>query len=150
MICRTLGELQQRLRDEGVEIRRGLAPEKQIVASWVRLHFSERWANECEVAFSREPVACFLAVRKQELLRFACHDVTCRNFFGPLGVAPQSRGRGIGAALSLTCLSAMAHVGYAYAIVGSAGPIDFFTKLVAASVIENSKPGIYAGLLQSG
>jgi hypothetical protein len=143
-------DLCQRLRDEGVEVRRALAPEKQIVVNWVRLTFSEGWADECDVAFSRKPVACFIAFRRQELLGFACHDVTCRNFYGPLGVAPDKRGRGIGAVLSLVCLSAMAHAGYAYAIIGSVGPIEFFAKVAGATVIENSSPGIYRGLLCAG
>ena len=93
-------------------------------------------------------MACFLALRRQELLGFACHDVACRNFFGPLGVTPEVRGRGVGAALTLVCLSAMAGAGYAYAIVGHAGPVGFFTKLLGAVVIEDSEPGIYRGMLR--
>ncbi len=139
-----------KLRQAGVDLRRALPPEKHTVVGWVRSNFSAGWANECEVAFSRQPVACFIATTGQDLVGFVCHDVTCKNFFGPLGVGVRSRRQGIGAALSLTCLTAMAHAGYAYAIVGSAGPMDFFTKLVGATVIEKSHPGIYRGLLRSG
>ena len=40
------------------------------------------------------------------MLGFACYDVTCRNFFGPEGVAAKERGHGIGRALLLSALHA--------------------------------------------
>jgi hypothetical protein len=38
----------------------------------------------------------------------------------------------------------MRNAGYAYGIIGGAGPVDFYTKSVGATVIPNSVPGIYA------
>ena len=43
----------------------------------------------------------------------------------------------------LATLNAMAHVGYAYAIIGGAGPTGFFEKCVGAFPIPGSTPGIY-------
>src|SRR4051794_20181863 len=83
----------ERLRRDGIEIRRALAPEKHIVAHWVREHFLEAWASECEVAFGRQPVTCFVAVQNETLLGFACFETTCRNFFGPLGIAENARSK---------------------------------------------------------
>ncbi len=37
--------------------------------------------------------------------------------------------------------------GYAYAIIGGAGPTEFYTKAVGAVAIEGSTPGIYRGVL---
>ena len=42
----------------------------------------------------------------------------------------------------------MREAGYGYAIVGWAGPADFFTKTVSATVIEGSEPGIYKNMLK--
>ena len=39
-------------------------------------------------------------------------------------------------------------LGYAYGIIGAAGPVAFYEKAVGARVIEGSWPGIYADLLQ--
>jgi GNAT superfamily N-acetyltransferase len=136
-----------RLEAAGVLVRRALAPEKHKVLDWVRSNFSEAWASETDVAFSREPVSCFVAIQDKRLLGFACHDATCRNFFGPTGVDPNARGQGIGAALLLACLGAMRHQGYGYAIIGGVGPADFYAKTVGAVPIEGSQPGIYRGLL---
>lgn len=139
-----------RQRQAGVEIRRALPPEKHLVTAWVGERFSTGWASECEVAFAHQPVSCFLAVREQSLLGFACYDATCRGFFGPTGVDEAARGSGIGTALLLACLEAMAAQGYGYAIIGAAGPTDYYAKTVGAIEIPDSWPGIYRGLLWEG
>lgn len=132
----------------GIEIRRALAPEKHLVVDWVKQTFEANWASECDVAFSRQPTACFIAVEAGQLAGFACHDATCKNFFGPAGVSNAHRGRGIGKALLLVCLHAMAAQGYGYAIIGGVGPVEFYAKTVGAIEIEGSTPGIYQGMLQ--
>lgn len=132
---------------QGIVIRRGLVPEKHIVLNLVRAHFSESWANECDVTFSRQPVSCFIAIEDSALRGFACYDATLRGFFGPTGVRDSARGRGIGTALLLACLHDMRAQGYGYAIIGAAGPTQFYEKIVGAITIAGSSPGIYAGLL---
>ena len=138
------------LRQEGVDLRRAIAPEKHVVVSWVRQQFGEGWASECEVSFARLPISCFRAQRGQDVLGFACYDATAKAFFGPTGVLESERNKGIGTALLLMALHAMAAEGYAYAIIGGAGPEEFYAKAVGAVSIAGSAPGIYAGLLRAG
>jgi GNAT superfamily N-acetyltransferase len=137
----------QRLQQAGITLRRALAPEKHIVTSWVRKNFSEAWASEADVAFSRQPISCFIAIQQGKVVGFACHDATCPNFFGPTGVEPTARQNGIGAALLFACLEAMKQQGFGYAIIGGVGPAAFYSKTVGAVAIEGSEPGIYRGLL---
>ncbi len=137
----------EELLKQGIVLRRVLPPEKGIVTEWVLKHFGDHWRSECDVAISRKPVSCFIAVRGKEILGFACYDVTCRDFFGPTGVSEECRGLGIGKSLLLACMKAMYEEGYAYAIIGGAGPVEFYAKSVGAVVIEGSVPGIFAGLL---
>ena len=141
------GDVFERLGRAGITTRRALAPEKHTILAWVREHFSEHWASEVDVALSREPVSCFIAVRQKTILGFACHDTTCPNFFGPTGVHPNDRKSGIGKALLFNCLEAMKQQGYGYAIIGGVGPAEFYTKTVGAIPIEGSEPGVYRGLL---
>jgi GNAT superfamily N-acetyltransferase len=136
-----------RLRQAGITLRRALAPEKHKVSAWVRKTFSEAWASEAEVAFSRQPVSCFIAVQERKIIGFACHDATCPNFFGPTGVEPKAQKGGIGKALLFACLEDMRHQGFGYAIIGGVGPTEFYAKAVGAVAIEGSEPGIYRGLL---
>lgn len=139
----------ERLGKEDILIRNAMAWEKHQVAAWVKELFGPLWASECDVAFSRQPIACFLATKNRQLQGFACHDTGMKNFFGPLGVAPNTRGRGIGTALLLTCLNAMKTAGYAYAVIGDAGSPDFYRKTVNAVVIPGSEPGIYYDRLEN-
>jgi GNAT superfamily N-acetyltransferase len=131
---------------QGVAVRRALNPEKTAVCAWVREHFP-RWTAEAEAAFARMPVACFIAVQDARILGFACHDATHRNFFGPEGVLESARGRGLGRALLLSALHAQKAQGYAYSIIGGAGPAEFYARTVGAVPIAGSSPGAYAGLL---
>jgi GNAT superfamily N-acetyltransferase len=135
--------------ERGIAIRRALAPEKYAVVDWVRAHFAGS-AAEVEIAFAHLPATCFIAVRGDAMLGFACYDVTCRNYFGPEGVAAGERGRGIGRALLLAALHAQRAQGYAYAIIGGVGPADFYAKAVGATAIPGSTPGIYGGMLARG
>ena len=139
--------LRDKLTQAGVSLRRALAPEKHKVTAWVKENFSDYWASEVDVAFSREPVSCFIAVKDGGIIGFACHDVTCRNFFGPTGVDPKVQKGGVGTGLLLACLEDMKHAGYGYAIIGGVGPADYYAKAVGAVAIEGSDVGIYRGLL---
>lgn len=136
------------LAAQGITIRRAIAPEKYLVTAWVRDHFGAGWASETDVAFSNHPPTVFVAVHEEKCVGFACCDATMKNFFGPTGVDDALRGRGIGRALLLACLHDMWARGYAYAIIGAAGPVDFYAKAVGATVIEGSTPGIYRGMLR--
>ena len=78
-----------------VSVRRAMASEKRQVVAWVQQLFGDGWAAECEVSFSRMPIACMVAVVEGRPAGFACHDCTCRNFFGPIGVDPAFRHKGI-------------------------------------------------------
>jgi len=139
----------ERLRQRGIHIRRALTAEKHKVAALVRENFAEGWASETEIAFGRQPISCFIAVKAGKIAGFACHDVTCRNFFGPTGVEPESRKNGVGTALLFACLEDMRQQGYGYAIIGGVGPADYYSKAVGAVPIDGSEPGVYRGLLDS-
>jgi GNAT superfamily N-acetyltransferase len=132
----------------GVEVRRALPPEKHAIVEWVRSAFGPGWASECDAAFAQHPVRCHVAVANGTLVGFACWDATARGFFGPEGVAEAWRRRGVGAALLLQCLYAMRAYGYAYAVIGGAGPIVFYERVVPVMEIPGSAPGIYRGMLR--
>jgi len=127
----------------GVSVRRPEPWERGVVLDFVRTRFSEGWAGECDMAFATRPPSCFVAIRRDAIVGFACHDCTRRNFFGPAGVDEAERGRGVGAALTLAALAAMRDAGYAYAIIGGVGPARFYAKVALARRIAGSTPGIY-------
>jgi len=131
----------------GVVVRRALAPEKPVVTAWVQAKFPA-FRAEVEIAWSRSPISCFVAARGQQILGFACYDVTARNFFGPEAVIDKERGHGLGRSLLLAALHAQRSQGYAYAIIGGVGPAEFYARCVGAVPIAGSSPGTYAGMLR--
>lgn len=139
-----------RLARSGVIVRTARAYEKSRVVAWVGDRFGQAWADECAVAFSNHPVSCFIATQQGTIIGFACYESTCKNFFGPIGVGAAVRRRGIGRALLLSCLHAMAVGGYAYAVIGGGDHAhQFYAATVDAMEIKGSSPGIYRDRLKN-
>jgi GNAT superfamily N-acetyltransferase len=132
----------------GITVRRAIAPERHFILGWVRERFGELWAGEAAAALSRMPVTLWVAERNGDLLGFACHDTSAAGFFGPTGVDEAARHQGIGEALLIATLRGMREAGYAYAVIGDAGPVEFYRKRLDAMEIPGSRPGIYKGMLK--
>lgn len=135
-------------------LRKPIGPEHDAVVAWVAKHFGPRWASEARVALGNRPVTLQIAVTLRSepgapagLLGFCCHDATARGLVGPIGVAAEARGRGIGAALLRANLADMRAAGYAYAVAGAVGAPEFFRRVAGATPIEDSEPGLYEGML---
>src|SRR3954467_15918514 len=100
-------------------VRPAFAAEKRPRPPRASEPLGERWASECEISFTRQPVACFIATDDFDVLGFAAYDATARGFFGPTGVMESARHKGIGRALLMATLQDMASQGYAYGIIGA-------------------------------
>jgi len=142
-------ELDARLAANGIAIRRALPPELVTINQWIAPRFGTGWVGENTVAMSRQPPSTFVAIKDNALVGFACYDATARGFFGPTGVDESMRGKGAGHGLLLACLLDMRSQGYGYAIIGGAGPMEFYARAVGATAIPGSVPGIYAGMLRA-
>ena len=121
-----------RLEADGIRIKQALSPDKHRV-----------------LAFINQPVSCFIAVKEKQVVGFGCYEATARDYFGPTGVREDMRGKGIGKAILLKCMTGLANLGYAYAIIGSAAAtaVEFYKKTVGAAEIEGSAPGVYARMI---
>jgi GNAT superfamily N-acetyltransferase len=137
----------EKLKSQGINIRRVNNYERSLLRKFVLDNFSAAWADEVEAAFSYQPVTCFIATYEKKIVGFAAYECTRRDFFGPTGVHPDFRGRGIGKALLIASLRAMLELGYAYAIIGGVGPMEFYSSCVGAIPIPDSTPGVYTDML---
>lgn len=143
-----LEPVMQTMDKASIVIRRAQTFEITPVRQFIETNFTLAWADETSVGFANKPVSVFIAVSEGRLLGFAGYECTRRGFFGPTGVVQYMQGRGIGKALLLACLGGLHEMGYVYAIIGGAGPVEFYEKTVGASVIPESEPGIYTDPLR--
>lgn len=143
-------EAMRRVADAGLIIRRAMPYERHHVEAFIREHFWEGWVSEATSAWSRQPIPCFVALTKdtRELVGFASYDTTVRGFFGPTGVAESMRGKGAGVALLHAAMRGLRELGYGYAIIGGAGPVDWYAKHIGAIPIADSEPGVYANSIK--
>lgn len=145
-----------------VEVRPARVGEDRAIGAWIACHFSPDWSNGLAYAIGRSPCSLFIAIEKQppdparansydlpaeRLVGFACYDTSNRGMFGPMGVQPSHERRGIGRALLLSALHAMWAENYAYAVIGWAGPVDWYVRTVGATLIPGSEPGPFRGPL---
>lgn len=137
----------ERLREQGTTCRRAESYERGAVLGFAKQHFPN-WGDELLAGFASVPPTVYIAERAGEVLGFACYNATRPDYFGPTGVLESQRGSGIGRALLLQCLEALAAEGYAYAIIGGVGPAAFYEKAVGATIIPGSEPGIYRNMVR--
>lgn len=135
------------VEEQGIVLRRARPYERHLVAAWAEDHFSPKWASEVKVAFSRQPVTCYIATREQEILGFACYETSAKGFYGPTGVSEAARGTGIGKALLFRSMLSLKDLGYVYGMIGGVGPRAFYEKAIGAIEIPGSDPGIYRDIL---
>ncbi|MCK5824989.1 MAG: hypothetical protein KAG96_06235 [Ichthyobacteriaceae bacterium] len=136
------------LQNNGYVFRNAIAPEKHIIVNWVAENFNKYWANEVEASFNNFPVSCIVVQQNGVIKGFACYEATAKTFFGPTGVLESERKKGLGKVLLIDALLGLKNMGYAYGIIGGIGPQAFYEKVVGATVIENSTPGIYKNMIK--
>ncbi|HLJ57390.1 MAG TPA: GNAT family N-acetyltransferase [Chthonomonadaceae bacterium] len=144
-----LDPVMERMREQGVTIRRARSFESTAIRTFVTQHFSAGWADEITPCYFRQPVTLYVATLAGRVVGFGAYEATMRGFFGPTGVAEAERGRDIGKALLLACLWGMREMGFAYGIIGGVGPAEFYTRCCGATLIPDSVPGIYTDMLKA-
>jgi len=135
------------MRSDQPLVRTIFPSERENAIAWVGRHFGSGWASEFEYAASQSPVSAYIAIEHCAIIGFACFDATARGVFGPTGVSEAERGRGIGTALLIRALSDMRAMGYVYAVIGAAGPTEYYKRTVGAHPIEGGAPGFLETLI---
>ena len=137
---------------DGIRINRVFPADRTEVLRFIAEHFGSNWACEAEYAMQQCPPKCFIAVKANRVVGFCCYDASAPDFFGPIGVSADCRGRGIGAALLLRALNAMREEGYIYAVIGwVSDAARFYEKLAGAAFIPGGTPqnSVYANMIAS-
>ncbi|KXY45481.1 acetyltransferase [Bacillus cereus] len=111
-------------------VRRAVFSDFEKLARFVKDEFGERWLKSLDYGFRtyKEELPIFIAEQEGAIIGFACYDVVRgkKGLFGPMGTAKHNRVNGVGKTLLNHCLYKMKKSGYDYAIIGQAGPIEFY------------------------
>ena len=130
-------------KKKDITIRKPIGAEKHNLIQWVKDHFGDAWASETDVCTGNVPISCFVAVQNGSFAGFSCYDGTALGFFGPIGVAQEHRGKGLGKALLMSCLLDMKLKGYGYAIIGMTDKDKFYNHCAGAVVIPGSEGSVW-------
>lgn len=119
-------------RLSGYQIRRALPGDAPALDHVLRAEFSAAWAFEVGRALACAPPAVHIALAGGAIVAFAAHDGNNRGlgWFGPAGILPAHRGRGLGQALLCACLVDVARMGVATCEVAWIGPREFYQRAV--------------------
>ncbi|HDR7353169.1 TPA: GNAT family N-acetyltransferase [Bacillus wiedmannii] len=120
-------------------VRKANSSDFEKLLNFVNEEFGERWLHSIEYGFRtyKENVPIYIAEQEEVIVGFACYDAVRgkKGLFGPMGTAKQNRVKGVGRQLLHRCLHSMKQDGYEYAIIGQAGPIEFYERNCNARLI---------------
>lgn len=124
-----------KLRQEGFEIRRAEPQDLEAVLSFIRQEFPS-WEGEVLETFRNEPISLYICIHQQKVVGFSAYDSNNKNtgWFGPMGVLPVTRGKGIGAVVCKLCLRDIALQGHRYSIIPWVGPVGFYARVCQARI----------------
>ncbi|QHE52342.1 GNAT family N-acetyltransferase [Pontibacillus sp. HMF3514] len=123
--------------DEGITLLRAALKDQEELLRFISERFGDPWVKTIQIALEKECPPLYIARDRGELIGFACYDSVRdqKGVYGPMGTSPQVRTKGVGYALLHTCLEEMKQKGYEYAILGEAGPIEYYERACGAKLI---------------
>lgn len=142
-------DLENKLLQEGIKIKKAIAPDRSKVMEFARLYGGQNWADEVAASFSNKPVTCYIATKDKQIIGFGCYEATLKAFFGPTAVKEEFRKKGIGKAILLRCLFSLKEMGYGYGFIGMPEPkaIAFYEKVVDGLLVGDSST-IYKAMIE--
>lgn len=125
---------------DGINFRKAEQGDQTTLKKFVESEFGKGWLNSIENGFLLEEIPIYIAVDNEQILGFACYDLVRgrKGIFGPMGTSFSNRVQGIGTTLLHLCLKEMKELGHEYAIIGEAGPLEFYEKACGAVVIPKT------------
>ncbi|WP_064091298.1 GNAT family N-acetyltransferase [Rossellomorea aquimaris] len=129
--------------DSSILIKQVQHHDQNALTQFVETHFGKLWSKTLLNGFhpSHQKIPLVMASENDEIIGFAAFDVfqNKKGIYGPMGVVPTTRHKGVGKGLLYTALQKMKEKGYMYALLKEAGPIEFYEKTCEARLIPLEK-----------
>lgn len=123
------------LKQQGFFIKRAEKQDKEIITDFLNREFPF-WITEVDNAFSNDPITTYICIYEGKCVGFSNYEGNNKGtgWFGPMGVLPITRGKGIGAILCKLCLNGIADLGFGEAIIPWVGPTRFYSKVCDSQI----------------
>jgi len=122
---------------EGVTVRRARPDERDRFSKWAGDVFSPFWGYEVSEAFRFPQPKVWIAEEKDRTLGFSVYGALEPHWFGPIGVDPDVRKKGLGSALLFRCLVSMKEEGERLAVIPWTGHLFFYSQVPGVKRIRN-------------
>jgi len=125
----------KRLEKEGFVLKKASEEDWEGLEKFLKANW-ECWIDEARSSFDNTPKTIYICIHKGAVVGFCGYEGNNRGmgWFGPMGVDPITRGKGIGAAICLLCLQEIALLGHKRAIIPWVGPVRFYDKVCNAVI----------------
>ncbi|HEX8169799.1 MAG TPA: GNAT family N-acetyltransferase [Thermoanaerobaculia bacterium] len=115
-------------------VRRAEAAEEERVLDYIEREFGKMWRFEASHAFAGPEPRAFIGESDGAIAGFAVYEANNRGlgFFGPTGVSPAQRGRGVGGRLLRAALAELHRLGHAKAVIPWTAALGYYAKWCGA------------------
>jgi len=123
-------------------VRRASGGDRELLHEFCRATEVVHWEPEALLGIEHDPSSLFLAIHQsstgerigtEKAIGFSVYDANqCVGCFGPTGVDPAYRGRGVGTRLLWACLLDLKNRGCPVCEIGWLGPGEFYERAVGA------------------
>ena len=129
---------QQLMEGEKYDIRLAKPAEKGEIGAWIEEKFTVFWRNETEYAFDKATPSVVIGKDSRgKILGFATFNGVAPGRFGPAGVDPSMRGKGLGTVLLFDAFQAMKEEGREDAIVHWTDLLFYYTQVPGLSGVRH-------------
>ena len=122
-----VAEMTRRLVSEGVDIVEVEWSEE--LGKWIEERFGPFWRIEARMAFEAQEGGILIASKGGEIMGFSVYGALRPDFFGPIGVDPNIRGKGIGTVLLFETLHRMKENGVRIVTIPWTSHLGFYAQV---------------------
>lgn len=128
--------LEAELSRQGFSFREASEQDRAILGEWIENLFSPFWRIEAEMALQSEESGVLTAERADSIVGFSVYGALRPDFFGPIGVHPSARERGIGTVLLFKTLERMREMGVRIATIPWTLHLTFYAQVPGVTKIR--------------
>ena len=122
---------------DGYIVRRATPGDREAFADYALRDWTAGWRDESSQGLYHDPVSLFLSLEQPGggIVGFASYETNqCLGCFGPTGVSPAHRGKGLAKRLLWATLADMQSLGRKHCEIGWVGPVDFYHRACGATL----------------